>query len=341
MKRILLTGAAGFIGFHLCHRLTGEGYRVTGIDALLQTDDVWIKEIRLRNLSMLDNFEFYREKVRLSLLEKFRSDTECIIHLAAVSGIERFEKERKWAEKLTIEAALAVEEFARRYNIPVLFASSSSVYGNITGRRFSEQAVDLKPISGYAKTKLLTEDIFRKSSVSSLGLRFFTVYGEYGRPDMSYFRFADLISKNRAVQIFGKGIKRDFTYIDDLSNSVLLLMRKRNEIFSKYGKNLIINIGTGKTVPIEKIVHLIGRYLSKSPVIKYRRGKKYDLKYTCCDNRLLRRITGYAPDTEIEEGIERFVSWFRYVLPYELDPASHSRQEEYLFFVNSRYKSCP
>lgn len=325
MKRIIVTGAAGFIGFHLCCRLLSEGYRVIGIDALLETDDLWIKQIRLKNLLAFDYFDFYKERVSLTLLEKLKYDVACIIHLAAVSGIERFEKNEKWARRITIEAAQSIAEYSQNYNIPIFYASSSSVYGNIPIKRFSENVKGLKPISSYAKAKLEIEEIFLRSLAPTIGLRFFTVYGEYGRPDMSYFRFAELINQNKPVYIFGKGIKRDFTYINDLSTSILLLLKRKDKIFKEYGKNLIVNIGTGKSIEIESIVYLIGRYLNRIPIIRYTKRRKYDLKYTCSDNRLLKKITGYVPDTRVEIGIEKFIHWFKYILPREIEAISQSR----------------
>ncbi|MCX7958578.1 MAG: NAD-dependent epimerase/dehydratase family protein [Deltaproteobacteria bacterium] len=334
MKRILITGAAGFIGFHLSHRLINEGYKVTGIDALFDLDDLWIKKLRLKNMSRLNNFDFIGKRISASILSKLKNDFDLIIHLAAVSGIERFEKNREWSEKITIDAAVSVAEFAASNKIPVFYASSSSVYGNIPDRKFSEKTNQLKPVSSYSKTKLGIEDIFKKQPIPSIAMRFFTVYGEYGRPDMAYFRFAERISRNQTVFLFGRGLKRDFTYINDLAKSVILLIRNRNEVFRRFGKKIVINIGTGKAVRIEKIVNLIGKYLRVKPSVKYKRSRNFDLRYTCSDNSLLHKITGYVPGTEVEEGIERFVNWYKNILPYELDPSSRLRAEKYLEYVH-------
>ncbi|MGC8926904.1 MAG: NAD-dependent epimerase/dehydratase family protein [Myxococcota bacterium] len=334
MNRILITGAAGFIGFHIARRLLLDGKSVIGIDAMIDNNDLWIKKIRLKILSKFDNFNFINKAVETDALSKL-NDIDLIIHLAAISGIERFEKNYVDAQRLTIESAIAVSRFSEKYDIPVLFASSSSVYGKINKGKFVEDEKEIKPISKYAITKLWTEEIFKDNDSFSLGLRFFTVYGEYGRPDMAYFRFAKDLIENRPLIVFGRGIKRDFTYIGDVVESILLIMKNLGFIKSMQ-KMPIINIGCGRTVTLERIIHLIGKYLKREPVIIYKKARRFDIPYTCSDNTLLKRITGYTPSTDIDKGLKSFAEWFRCVLPYEIDKDSHNDLEDYLSLLYAR-----
>lgn len=305
---ILVTGAAGFIGFHLIKRLLLDGNYVSGIDGMIDSKDLYLKKMRLKILTGYRNFRLIQKMVTKEALKRLDINPDLIIHLAAISGIERFEKNRLTAERITEEALKSVIDFALRSDCFVIYASSSSVYGRLTNKRFSEKDRITEPVSAYALSKLNTEEMFISSGLKSLGVRLFTVYGEFGRPDMSYFRFAEAISKDRPVTIFGRGIKRDFTYIDDVVRSIYLLLNQLDKII-KIGCK-IINIGRGRAERIERVVELIGHYLNKKPVIVYEEPRQFDLPYTCADNSLLKSITGYAPDTPLEEGIERFINWF-------------------------------
>ncbi|MCX7943984.1 MAG: NAD-dependent epimerase/dehydratase family protein [Deltaproteobacteria bacterium] len=333
MNRILITGAAGFIGFHLCHRLVNDGYKITAVDALIDLGDLWIKNLRVENLSRLDNIEFINRDISQYLLSRNLPKFESIIHLAAISGIERFERKKEWAEEITVESAKSVHMHAQKTNTPVIYASSSSVYGNTRCRKFSEDLTCLSPVSSYAKAKIEVENIFKNISVPTIGLRLFTVYGEYGRPDMSYFKFTERIYNKKPVTLYGEKIKRDFTYVGDVVEAVSRIIKKKDHIFARFGRNLTINIGTGKSTSIEKIVKIIGSLLAVEPTIKYKEQRPFDLGYTCCDTDFLKRVTGYIPKTCIEEGLKKFVNWYKYVLPFDLAPTLHSKLENYLGYI--------
>jgi UDP-glucuronate 4-epimerase len=331
MNRILITGAAGFIGFHISHRLLSEGKSVVGIDAMLNNNDLWIKKIRLKILSQFKNFVFVESLINDKSLELLNNSFDLIIHMAAVSGIERFEREQEIAQRLTLEAAEAIANYSKKYNIPVIYASSSSVYGVIRKRKFTEKEKDLKPISSYAISKLRIEEIFNVTNPLSLGLRFFTVYGENGRPDMAYFRFAREMLLDKPLTLYGRGIKRDFTYIEDVVESILLIIKNLKLIRDKEDIS-IINIGYGKAIRLEKLIYLLAKYLDKKPTIIYKKPRKFDMPYTCSDNSLLKKLTGYTPQTSIESGIRRFAEWIKYILPYD-ERGTDADLERFLEFI--------
>jgi len=314
IEKILITGASGFIGYHIIDRLLTEGFLVYGIDGMFRFGryDLLLKKRRLEMLKRhinSRNFIFTKDRVNYNSLLK-AGEVDCIIHLAGVSGIERFETTQDTSRKITIEAAEGVLRYAQERDIPVIYASSSSIYGRVNIRRFSEGIPNLRPVSSYAKTRLDIERRFLDAKVRSIGLRLFTVYGEYGRPDMSYFIFADRIFNNKNLYIYGKGIRRDFTYVKDVVESVFRLVRKRNDILKRTDK-LILNVGRGEAVPLEDVVGIIADLLGKKPRVLYREERAFDTRYTCADNSLLKKITGYKPQTDIKDGLKRFVQWYK------------------------------
>jgi len=321
-EKVLITGASGFIGYNLASRLLDEGFSVYGIDAMFGHGryEIFLKRRRLENLYRHKNskrFSFAKCWVDSGALSKV-GDVDCIVHLAGISGIERFEHNQDVSRRITITAAESVMRFADRQKVPIIYASSSSIYGNINVERFSESIADLKPISSYAETRLYVERMLLGSDVNSIGLRFFTVYGEFGRPDMSYFIFTDRIFRNAVIYLYGKRIKRDFTYVGDVVESLIRLIKNKGNIFNKEGDKLILNVGRGSPIMLEGVIDIIAEYLDRKPRIVYRKERHFDMKYTCADNRLLRNITGYVPQTDIRDGLNKFVRWYKnYFIKYK------------------------
>lgn len=311
--KILVTGSAGFIGFHLSKLLLENGNEVIGIDNLNDYYDVKLKKDRLKILTDLKQFKFCEldicnyESLELIFSEN-RIDSVC--HLAAQAGV-RSSIEFPFAyHKSNVEGFLNLLECIRKSPIKnFVFASSSSVYGGCEEFPFSESSLTDKPISFYAATKKSNEVTAYSYShlydIPCSGLRFFTAYGPWGRPDMALFLFTKNILKNKSINVFNYGkMKRNFTYIDDIIQGILLVIDKP----SKYE---IYNIGNDKTEELLDFIHEIENNLDKKAEMNLLPLQPGDIPKTEADISKISKL-GYKPTTNINVGIKKFIDWYKW-----------------------------
>ncbi len=328
---VLVTGAAGFIGFSLARRLMEAGRAVVGVDSLNAYYDPALKEARLALLRKSGAFTFHRLDLadRAATEALFRSgDFGPVVHLAAQAGV-RYSIENPYAY---LDANLAgfvnVLEGARHRATPhLVFASSSSVYGANTSLPFSVHDNVDHPISLYAATKkaneLMAHAYASLYDIPSTGLRFFTVYGPWGRPDMAMFIFAEAIAAGRPIRLFNQGrMRRDFTFIDDVVEAVIRLIDKPPAADLTWTGNApdpatsaarwrIYNIGNDRSVELSHVVELLEAALGRSAIRELEPMQPGDVSETRADIADLTRDFGFRPSTSIEEGIRSFVAWYR------------------------------
>ncbi|CAD5243339.1 NAD-dependent epimerase/dehydratase family protein [Thermococcus camini] len=310
--QILVTGSAGFIGFHLSKRLL-EDYDVSviGIDNMSNYYSPVLKEKRNEILMNYENYRFLR--LDLSdwdkLIGSVDEDIDLIIHLGAQAGV-RYSLENPWAYIQSNDlGTLNIFELARRRNIDkVIFASSSSVYGANKKIPFSEEDRVEKPVSLYAVTKraneLMAWTYHYLYGIKMLGVRFFTVYGEFGRPDMAYFKFAKKIMEGKPIEIYGGGkLKRDFTYVSDIVNGLI------KAINADFGFE-IVNLGNNRPVELNYFVSLLEEYLGREAKKIYVPKPKADVEITYADISKAKRLLNWEPRISIEDGLKRFCDWF-------------------------------
>lgn len=310
---ILVSGAAGFIGFHLSRKLLENGFAVIGYDNVNDYYDPSLKEARLKLLKKFENFTFYRNDLcNFSALEKvFKNHPiEKVCHLAAQAGV-RYSLTNPFAyQKSNLEGFLNVIELAKRFQVRnFVYASSSSVYGNNRKLPFSVKDNVDHPISLYAATKKANELIAHTYShlyrLPTTGLRFFTVYGPFGRPDMALFLFTQKITTGKAIDVYNKGnMRRDFTYIDDIVNGIIAAL----ETISQYE---IFNLGNHRSENLMDFIRLIEHYLGKKAIINYLPIQPGDVPETFADIEHARAILGFQPTTDIATGIKRFIDWYK------------------------------
>lgn len=329
--RILVTGAAGFIGFHLCQRLLARGDAVLGLDNLNSYYDVSLKQARLAQLQPHPGFSFVQADLadrpameQLFSVEQF----DIVIHLAAQAGV-RYSLENPHAYvDSNLTGFMNILEGCRHTGVKhLVFASSSSVYGANTAIPFSiHQNVD-HPISLYAATKKANE--LMAHSYASLfnlpvtGLRLFTVYGPWGRPDMAYFSFTRAILEGRPINIFNRGrMQRDFTYVDDIVEGIVRIAEKpaaKNPTWSgtqpdpgtSFAPYRIYNIGNNKPVELLQFIEILEQQLGITAQKNFLPMQAGDVPATFADIDELAAETGFRPATSLEDGIARFVAWFR------------------------------
>ncbi|MGB1547412.1 MAG: NAD-dependent epimerase/dehydratase family protein [Alphaproteobacteria bacterium] len=315
---ILLTGAAGFIGFHVATALLQRGEEVIGIDNLNSYYDVNLKKARLAELEKQKGFTFAKldiaeEKPMLAFGEGLQG-VDRILHLAAQAGVRySFENPEAYIAS-NVDGQLHLLEIARRMKglKHFVYASSSSVYGGNTKLPFSVKDAVEKPISLYAATKrageLMAITYSHLHDLPATGLRFFTVYGPWGRPDMSAFIFARLISEGKPIPVFNNGeMKRDFTYIDDIVQGVLAAL----DHSPGEGAHRLYNLGNHRSEPLMRFIELIEKALGKKAEIDFQPMQQGDVKETYADIAESERDLGFHPSTTIDEGIPRFIAWFR------------------------------
>jgi len=328
---ILVTGAAGFIGFHVAQRLLAGGRAVVGLDNLNSYYDPRLKQARLAELSTRREFRF----VKLDLAD--RTGTAAlfseyvfrhVVHLAAQAGVRHSLVEPHAYTDANLTGFLNVLEGCRNARTShLVYASSSSVYGANTAMPFSTtQNVD-HPLSLYGATKkaneLMAHAYAHLFGLPSTGLRFFTVYGPWGRPDMAMWLFADAILAGRPIKLFNHGkMRRDFTYVDDVAEAVVRLVDRpasgnrewsgdRPDPATSRAPWRIYNIGNHAPVEVTEVVRLIEAALGKTAIRELVPMQPGDVPETCADVEDLRKAVGFAPATPIEEGVKRFVDWFR------------------------------
>ncbi len=326
--KILVTGAAGFIGYHLCEKLLSLGYKVIGLDNLNDYYDVQLKIDRLKQLGIekivesdliegeihYDKFRFLKinleDKIQLTHLFKHqRFDVVC--NLAAQAGV-RFSIENPMTYiNSNIVGFVNILECCRNYNIPKLvYASSSSVYGLNDNPPFSTDDNADYPISLYAATKksneLMAHVYSHLFNIETIGLRFFTVYGPWGRPDMAMSLFTNAILNNKPVKVFNNGeLSRDFTYIEDIINGVVSTIEKSNKLYSIY------NIGNSKSVKLLDFIAEIEKCTGKTAQKELLPMQPGDVEKTWADISLLTEEFNYLPTIDISIGVKEFVKWYK------------------------------
>ncbi len=310
---ILVTGSAGFIGFHLSKKLLEDGVEVIGYDSVNNYYDPTLKEARLKILQEFDNFTFYRKNLcdfdALEIVFKNHSIKK-VCNLAAQAGV-RYSLTNPFAyQKSNIEGFLNIIELSKRAKIEnFVYASSSSVYGKNKKLPFSISDNVDHPISLYAASKKANELIAHTYShlyeLPTTGLRFFTVYGPYGRPDMALFIFTKKILAGEPIEVYNHGnMKRDFTYVDDIVNGIISAL---NHPFDYE----VFNLGNHRSENLMDFIGLIEENLGKKAEIKFMPIQPGDVPETFADINHARKKLGFEPTTTIEAGIKRFVDWYK------------------------------
>ncbi len=320
--KIIVTGVAGFIGFHLSKALLNEGYEIIGIDNINNYYSTKLKENRLEILNNISkNFTFYKadfsdDKI-ISEIFSAHKNAELVIHLGAQAGV-RYSLENPLAyANSNLLGQVVIFNNANKFlsNLSkIIYASSSSVYGNQQKTPFSITDNVDNPVSLYAATKksceLVAESFSHTHNINSIGLRFFTVYGEYGRPDMAYWSFSQNILENKPIKLFNEGnLERDFTYIDDIINGILGVIKLSN---NQNKKHRIYNLGNNKPVKLKYFVEILEKNLGKKAIIELAPMQKGDVYKTFADIKESQNDFNYNPQTSIEVGLEKFTSWFRH-----------------------------
>ena len=320
MEKILVTGGAGFIGFHLTKRLLDLNYEVMAIDNLNDYYDVKLKEERLRILEKNSSFSFRKidisNKGELENIFK-ENNFDIVINLAAQAGVRYSIDHPDSYIVSNIIGFYNILECCRNYPVKhLLFASSSSVYGKNKKVPYSTDDKVDQPVSLYAATKksdeLLAYAYSNLYDIKVTGLRFFTVYGPYGRPDMAYFSFTKNIIDDKEIKVFNNGdMYRDFTYIDDIVEGIVKLLDKvplKDENGVSYK---IYNIGNNNPVKISKFIEILEKEIGKEAKKVYLPMQPGDVYQTYADITDLTKETGFVPKTSLEEGLNKFVNWYK------------------------------
>jgi UDP-glucuronate 4-epimerase len=309
MKKILITGCSGFIGFHLSKELS-KNYRIIGVDSLEKKKFSKIAKDRTKELKKNKNFTF--KKINISEFKKLelifkKNKFYMVINLAATAGVRSSFSNPDIYLKNNLIGFYNIYILTIKYKINgFLFGSSSSVYGNN-----NDDNTD-NPISFYAATKkcneIISHSFLQGSSTKIVGLRFFTVYGPWGRPDMAVYKFSRKLNSNQIVDIYNHGNhSRDFSYIDDTVRSICLLIKN----FKKLKQYQLFDIGKGKTDSLKNLIYLIEKNFHKKIKINKISMQKGDVKTTKANIKKLKKITNYTPNTTLKIGIENFIKWYK------------------------------
>ncbi len=318
--RILLTGGAGFIGFHATKALLGRGHAVAAIDIVNDYYDPSLKRARLAEIGEHPAYRFVKADIAdPGAMESAAGGQEfdIVLHLAAQAGVRYAVTNPHAYTRSNLVGHANVMEFARHHSSlkHFVYASSSSVYGNDTKPPFSEEARADKPVSFYGATKrsceLLSYSYASLYGLKQTGLRFFTVYGPWGRPDMAYWSFTDAILEGRPIPVFGQGkLMRDFTYVDDIVEALVGIVETP---FAATGgaPHRIYNLGNSHPESVLDLIGHIERRTNRKAVLEFRDGPPGDVNETYADISRAARDFGFAPKLSLDEGISRFVDWFR------------------------------
>lgn len=311
-EKILVTGCAGFIGMHLCEKLIELGYEVYGLDSLNNYYDVNLKIKRLSILKKRKKFTFFNIDIEnLDDIESlFKTQSfDKVVNLAAQAGVRYSLVNPHTYMQSNIVGFMNILECCRHYDIKgLIYASSSSVYGGNKKIPFSEFDNVDNPISIYAASKksneLMAFSYNHLFNLRSTGLRFFTVYGPWGRPDMAMYIFVKKILENKPIQIFNYGkMKRDFTYIDDIVNGII------SAIVNNY-KCEVFNLGNNKSEDLMDVVSIIENKLDKKAIIEFEKMQLGDVKNTFADIDKAKQKLGFSPRVDVEKGIDNFINWY-------------------------------
>jgi UDP-glucuronate 4-epimerase len=328
--KYLVTGVAGFIGYHVCHRLLADGHQVTGLDSLNDYYDVRLKQARLARLDGRPGFQFLPLDLgdAVELRELFAgSRFERVIHLAAQAGVRYSLQHPEAYARSNLVGHLNVLEGCRHAAVPhLVYASSSSVYGLNAKVPFSESDPTDHPVSLYAATKrageLMAHTYSHLYALPTTGLRFFTVYGPWGRPDMAYFKFAESIMAGKPIEIFGgREQQRDYTYIDDVVEAVVRVAALipgpgagGTAAMSAPARSSapfrIYNVGNRQPVCLPDFVALLEKCLGRTAIRQVVGPQPGDVLVTFADTSALEQAIGYRPTTSLDEGLRRFAEWY-------------------------------
>lgn len=333
--QVLVTGNAGFIGYHLSRRLAEEGIEVYGIDSMNDYYDVALKKARLEESGIIageygreyrsGRYAGYRFRQidlcdREALEALFREHRfDCVVNLAAQAGVRYSLTHPETYVQSNLVGFLNLLEQCRRWECRrLIYASSSSVYGDTQEVPFREEAAVDHPVSLYAATKksneLMAYTYSRLYGIQSIGLRFFTVYGPWGRPDMAPMLFAHAIRKGEPIRIFNHGnLSRDFTYIDDIVDGILRIIERPDIVREETPGTpaALYNIGHGSPVALMEFIRLLECQLGKEAVKEYVDMQPGDVYRTWADTTRLEKDYGYKPSTSLEQGIKQFIKWFK------------------------------
>ena len=329
MRRVLITGTAGFIGFHLAELLLAEGWLVHGVDAFTDYYDVTLKHARQARLQRSNAFSSSVARLEdMAALSRAAEDfqPEVIVHLAAQAGVRySLENPRSYVDT-NVTGTFNVIEVARQLGVKhLVFASTSSVYGGNTKMPFEETDKADQPLTIYAATKKAGEALAHSYAhlwgLPMTGLRFFTVYGPWGRPDMALFKFTRAIIEGKPIDIYNGGeMYRDFTYIDDLVRAIALLIDAvpvkdqpvgEHDSLSHVAPFRTVNIGNNDKVKLLDFIAALEQALGIPAQRHYMEMQKGDVAATWADSRLLKSLTGFSPSTDYRAGVQRFVDWYR------------------------------
>ncbi len=331
MARILLTGAAGFIGYHLSERLLARGDEVVGLDNLNDYYDVRLKQARLARLDGRPGFSFIRADLadRAAMESLFAgAGFDAVLHMAAQAGVRYSLSHPHAYVQSNLAGFINVLEGCRHQGVRhLVYASSSSVYGANTRLPFSVHDNVDHPISLYAASKkaneLMAHTYAHLYRLPCTGLRFFTVYGPWGRPDMAYFKFARAILAGEPIEVYNEGrMQRDFTYIDDIVEGVIRTLDciprpdphwtgERPDPGSSNAPYRLYNIGNHSPVELERFIAVLEQALGRKAIRKLLPMQPGDVPATYADVADLQRDVGFSPSTPIEQGLQRFVAWYR------------------------------
>jgi UDP-glucuronate 4-epimerase len=329
MTKVLVTGSAGFIGFHLCSRLLKDGFEVVGVDSLNEYYDVALKKSRTALLTH-PNFRFYKIDIadRKSTEGLFSTDSiDCVINLAAQAGVRYSIDHPHTYIESNVTGFLNILEGCRHHHVKhLVYASSSSVYGANQQQPFSNHHGVDHPLALYAATKRANELMAHSYSVlykvPTTGLRFFSAYGPYGRPDMALFIFTKAILNDQPINVYNNGLmKRDFTYIDDLVECVVRLIPKvakpnsnwdsfRPDPATSFAPYRIYNVGNSSTVELLRYIEIIEQKLGKKALKNFMPMQEGDVPEALADVTDLVKEINYKPSTPIEVGVGKFVDWY-------------------------------
>jgi UDP-glucuronate 4-epimerase len=329
--KVLVTGCAGFIGMHVCERLLARGDEVVGLDNLNDYYEVSLKQARLARLTPNPAFRFVRLDVadRAGMADLFAAEKpQRVIHLAAQAGVRYSLQNPHAYVDSNLVGFVNILEGCRHAGVGhLVYASSSSVYGGNTRLPFAESDPVDHPVSLYAATKKANELMAHTYShlfgLPTTGLRFFTVYGPWGRPDMAYFSFTRAILEGRTIDVFNHGqMQRDFTYIDDIVDGVLRTVdrlpaandgydRAYPDAAASWAPYRVFNIGNQHPVDLMRFIGTLETLLGRKVEKRFKPMQDGDVVATAADTTALHDWAGFAPDTPLEQGLDRFVAWYR------------------------------
>lgn len=314
--KVLITGSAGFIGTHLANRLSNSGYEVLGVDNYNSYYNVDLKHERVNNLlgahsGIIREVDIQNNLALDKIFESFRPNV--VVNLAAQAGVRIPENFFHKYYETNINGFINVSDLVRKYNVGTyLYASSSSVYGNSINLPFNEDDLAIRPISIYGVTKLFNElhanVFFKDDSTKAIGMRFFTVYGPWGRPDMAYFRIVNSLMNGSIFTKFGQGnLKRDFTFVSDTVESIARLIRKGSTDSDR--SNVVLNIGGGNPVSLNELITSLESVSGREINIRQEDASNADVDITFADYNKLENYIEFKPNVSVQQGAAELLSW--------------------------------